>query len=120
MKVTVIAVVIAAALLLVPAAQAAGWTIIVTSGKTGQIIMAAENGHLRDIYTVAQVEKALDVVQRNPAQYNGAETVLENYLAAHGYLAYTGVSPAIYALGLILMGSGLILRKRSATNVRAR
>ena len=42
--------------------------------------------------------------------------MLENYLAAHGYLACTGVSPAIYALGLVLMGSGLVLRKRSATN----
>jgi hypothetical protein len=120
MKLIVIAAVIAAALLLAPAAQAATGTITGSTATASEIIQWAESGHLPDIVTADQVEQALDIVQRDPAKYGRAEIVLESYLATRGELAYTGVSPVIYVLGLILMGSGLILRRRSATRPRAR
>jgi hypothetical protein len=83
------------------------------------ILAQAQNGHLTGNWTTAQVRAALTLEKKNPwrDRYPDVPGLLEDYLAspppgAHtGSLAYTGVSPLVFALGLALAGCGLLLRR---------
>lgn len=93
------------------------------SPATVLIIAEAQNGHIGGNWTAAQIKIARAYEQRNPFRnlYPRVSPLLEDYLGSSnlgthsGYLAFTGVSPLLCALGLLLMGSGLLLRRRCPT-----
>jgi hypothetical protein len=94
------------------------------SSTTTAIIKDAQDGHIDGNYTAAQVQAALSYLKSDPSllMYTSAEGVLEDYLAslpapaaATGGLMFTGGSTVvIFGLGVALMGSGLVLRRRHA------
>ena len=118
MKVVTIAVLVVVAMLLVASvAQAA-------SGTTTAIIKDAQDGHIDGNYTAAQVRAALAFLKSDPTlqQYTDVQGVLEDFLASlpspaaqTGGLMFTGGSTVvIFAFGVALMGTGLVLRRRHA------
>ena len=97
-------------------------TVAHAGGSTEGIIKDAADGTLDGNYTAAQIRAALALIQNNPTylQYSDVEGVLEDYLASlpspgvqGGGLKFTGgeLMPLLGA-GLVLMGSGLALRRR--------
>ena len=117
--VTIAVMVVVAALLIVPLAQAA-------SSTTMAIINDARDGHIDGNYTAAQVQAALAALKSDPSQqqYTDVEGVLEDFLASlsspgvsgsNGGLMFTGSETIVlFGVGLALMGTGLALRKRRA------
>lgn len=113
--VTIAVLVIVAVLMVAAVAQAA-------SSTTAAIIKDAQDGHLDGNYTAAQVQTALAYVKSDPSleQYTNVEGVLSDFLASeaapasqNGSLLFTGGSTVvIFGVGLALMGSGLLLRRR--------
>jgi hypothetical protein len=86
------------------------------------ILAEAQNGHVDGNWTVAQVRAALRLEKTNPFRelYPDVPGLLQKYIASptpgthSGSLAYTGVSPLVFALGLLFAGTGLLLRRRFA------
>jgi hypothetical protein len=113
--VTIAVLVIVAVLMVAAVAQAA-------SSTTTAIIKDAQDGHLDGNYTAAQVRAALAFLKSDPSleQYTNVEGVLNDFLASepapaaqNGSLLFTGGSTVvIFTVGLALMGSGLLLRRR--------
>jgi hypothetical protein len=92
------------------------------AGTSEDIIKDAADGTIDGNYTAAQIRAALALIQNNPTylQYSDVEGVLEDYLASlpspgvqGGGLKFTGgeLMP-LFGAGLVLMGSGLALRRR--------
>ncbi|HUK77242.1 MAG TPA: hypothetical protein VL117_06525 [Thermoleophilia bacterium] len=112
---TIAVLVIVAVLMVAAVAQAA-------SSTTTAIIKDAQDGHLDGTYTAAQVRTALAFLKSDPSleQYTNVEGVLNDFLASetapaaqNGTLLFTGGSTVvIFTVGLALMGSGLLLRRR--------
>jgi hypothetical protein len=113
--VTIAVLVIVAVLMVAAVAQAA-------SSTTTAIIKDAQDGHLDGTYTMAQVRAALAFVKSDPTldAYSKVQGVLNDFLASepapatqNGSLLFTGGSTVvIFTVGLALMGSGLLLRRR--------
>ena len=94
-------------------------------GITDTIIKDAGDGTLDGNYTAAQIQAALAYLSDNPiaTQYSGSQGVLEDYLASlqapgstSGSLAFTGGELIlVFGVGAVLLGSGLLLRRRGRT-----
>jgi len=105
-----------------PAGQHDGHLDFAGASPAAILILAeAQNGHLTGSWTGDQVRDALELEEQNPLadQYPEVPGILEDYLASvasgpsSGALAYTGLSPPLFVLGLALAGAGLLLRRRS-------
>jgi hypothetical protein len=96
----------------------------VPAATINAIIKDAQDGTINGHWTAAEVQAALNQVQNDPAaaQYSEEANVLGEFLASlqapgtqGGQLAFTG-SPLLLILGAgaVLMGAGVVLRRRFA------
>ena len=122
MKLRVVGVIVVAlviALVFVPAALA------VSQSTINAIIKDAQDGHLDGNWTKAEVQAAIAYVRNNPtlAQYSEIIGVLEAFQSGGqpgegtGNLSFTGSNLLLaFGAGIGLIGSGLLLRRRLASD----
>jgi hypothetical protein len=111
--------VVVAMLMVASVALAASSTTTTTA-----IIKDAQDGHIGDNYTAAQVRAALSYLKSDPTlqEFTDVEGVLQDFLASlpvpgvqNGGLMFTGGSTVVlFAFGVALMGGGFVLRRRHA------
>lgn len=90
------------------------------SPATVLIIAEAQNGHVGGNWTVAQVRLAAAYEKTNPygSLYPDVPGLLAKDLSSpspgshSGALDFTGSSPLVYGVGVVLVGCGLLLRRR--------
>jgi hypothetical protein len=123
MKLRVVGVIVVAlivALVFVPAALA------VSQSTINAIIKDAQDGHLDGNWTKAEVQAAIAYVRNNPTlqQYSEIIGVLEAFQASGqpgevpgANLSFTGSNLLLaFGAGIGLIGSGLLLRRRLASD----
>ena len=100
-------------------------SVAFAGGSTDGVIKDAADGTVDGSWSASQIKSALTSIKTNPvySQYSDVEGVLQDYLASlaapgaagmnGGQLAFTGGSTfVVLALGLGLIGGGLLLRRR--------
>ena len=103
-----------------PGSHTGTLAFIGASPATVLIVAEAQNGHIGGNWTAAQIRIARAYEKTNPYHdlYPDVPGLLARYLASPtvgshtGALDFTGASPVLWALGVVLMGCGLLLRRR--------
>ena len=95
----------------------------VAGSNVDAVIKDARDGSLDGNWSAAEIQAALNYLRNNPVltQYSNVQGVLEDYVgssqapgAQGGQLAFTGGAVLVaFGIGAGLMGSGLLLRRRS-------